>query len=115
MRALGEFFPEIGAASHGLYLAKTQALGRQPGDVEVRKVRAGRDIARELGAQRLTLVSPYLAYMRQDKAFHPGEAVTSDTFARLISSLFDGLVTVDPHLHRRAALAAVLDGRMRHG
>ncbi|MFD2106242.1 hypothetical protein ACFSKJ_22965 [Tabrizicola soli] len=42
--------------------------------------------------------------MRQDKAFRSGEAVTSDTFARLVSSLFDGLVTVDPHLHRRAAL-----------
>jgi ribose-phosphate pyrophosphokinase len=51
------------------------------------------------------LVAPYLAYMRQDKAFRPGEAVTSDSFARLISSLFDGLATVDPHLHRRAALS----------
>ena len=31
--------------------------------------------------------------------------MTSDTFARLVSSLFDGLVTVDPHLHRRSALS----------
>ena len=61
--------------------------------------------ARAQGAVRVRLVAPYLAYMRQDKAFHPGEAVTSDTFARLVSSLFDGLVTVDPHLHRRAALS----------
>jgi ribose-phosphate pyrophosphokinase len=28
--------------------------------------------ARALGAQRLLLVAPYLAYMRQDMAFHPG-------------------------------------------
>ena len=28
--------------------------------------------ARELGAKVLTLVAPYLCYMRQDKAFHPG-------------------------------------------
>ena len=63
------------------------------------------DAARSQGAVRVRLVAPYLAYMRQDKAFHPGEAVTSDTFARLVSSLFDGLVTVDPHLHRRAALS----------
>lgn len=62
------------------------------------------DAARAQGAVRVRLVAPYLAYMRQDKAFRPGEAVTSDTFARLVSSLFDGLVTVDPHLHRRAAL-----------
>src|SRR5690606_35047405 len=32
--------------------------------------------ARHLGAQRLTLVAPYLAYMRQDIAFRPGEAVS---------------------------------------
>lgn len=63
------------------------------------------DAARAQGATRVRLVAPYLAYMRQDKAFNPGEAVTSDTFARLVSSLFDGLVTVDPHLHRRAALS----------
>ncbi len=62
------------------------------------------DAARTQGAARVRLVAPYLAYMRQDKAFRSGEAVTSDTFARLVSSLFDGLVTVDPHLHRRAAL-----------
>ena len=63
------------------------------------------DAARTQGAARVRLVAPYLAYMRQDKAFRSGEAVTSDTFARLVSSLFDGLVTVDPHLHRRAALS----------
>lgn len=63
------------------------------------------DAARAQGAVRVRLIAPYLAYMRQDKAFRPGEAVTSDTFARLVSSLVDGLVTVDPHLHRRAALA----------
>ena len=63
------------------------------------------DAARAQGAARVRLVAPYLAYMRQDKAFKPGEAVTSDTFARLVSSLFDGLVTVDPHLHRRTALS----------
>ena len=31
--------------------------------------------ARALGARHLTLVAPYLAYMRQDVAFHPGEAM----------------------------------------
>jgi ribose-phosphate pyrophosphokinase len=65
------------------------------------------DAARAQGARRVRLIAPYLAYMRQDKAFHPGEAVTSETFARLVSSLFDGLVTVDPHLHRRAALSEI--------
>lgn len=58
------------------------------------------DAARELGARRVVLVAPYLPYMRQDTRFHPGEAVSSRTFARLVSSTADALVTIDPHLHR---------------
>jgi ribose-phosphate pyrophosphokinase len=62
------------------------------------------DAARDLGAAQVGLVAPYLAYMRQDKRFHAGEAVASATYARLLSSLFDWLVTVDPHLHRIGGL-----------
>ena len=61
--------------------------------------------ARELGAKRVGLVAPYLAYMRQDRRFHDGEAVTSKYFADVISGAFDWLVTVDPHLHRHRALS----------
>jgi ribose-phosphate pyrophosphokinase len=63
--------------------------------------------ARELGASRIGLVAPYLAYLRQDKRFKPGEAVTSSLFARMLSSSFDWLVTIDPHLHRLSTLAEV--------
>ena len=56
--------------------------------------------ARELGATMVGLVTPYLGYMRQDKRFRDGEAVTSTLFAQLLSRHFDWLVTVDPHLHR---------------
>lgn len=55
---------------------------------------------RELGAKRIGLVAPYLAYMRQDKRFNTGEAITSQYFSKLISQYFDWLLTVDPHLHR---------------
>ena len=65
------------------------------------------DAARELGASEVNLVAPYLAYMRQDKRFHDGESVTSRSFARLVSSTFDQLLTVDPHLHRHPTLSAV--------
>jgi ribose-phosphate pyrophosphokinase len=55
---------------------------------------------KELGAKKICLVSPYLPYMRQDKRFNPGEAITSIDFAKLISNYVDSLITIDPHLHR---------------
>ena len=63
--------------------------------------------ARELGAACVGLVAPYLGYMRQDRRFRDGEAVTSAHFAALVSAEFDWLVTVDPHLHRRASLGEI--------
>jgi ribose-phosphate pyrophosphokinase len=60
--------------------------------------------ARDHGARRVGLVAPYLAFMRQDQRFHPGEAVTSTYFARLVSGAVDWMVTVDPHLHRHNSL-----------
>lgn len=63
--------------------------------------------ARELGARSVGLLAPYLAYMRQDKRFHAGEAVSSRPFAHLISTHFDWLVTVDPHLHRYPRLDSI--------
>ena len=60
--------------------------------------------ARTLGAQHLTLVAPYLAYMRQDIAFMAGEAVSQRVIGHFLASLFDALITVDPHLHRVASL-----------
>lgn len=67
--------------------------------------------ARELGARELTLVAPYLAYMRQDMAFTPGEAVSQRHIGALLAHLFDRLVTIDPHLHRVRTLDEVVPGR----
>ena len=60
--------------------------------------------ARELGARHLTLVAPYLGYMRQDVAFQPGEAVSQRVVGRFLAGLFNAVITVDPHLHRVATL-----------
>ena len=60
--------------------------------------------ARGLGATTITLVCPYLAYMRQDIAFHPGEVVSQKVAGKFLAGLFDGVITVDPHLHRVATL-----------
>lgn len=63
--------------------------------------------ARELGARSVGLIAPYLAYMRQDIRFQPGEAIAARGFAALLSQLFDTVLTVDPHLHRISSLAEV--------
>ncbi len=69
------------------------------------------DAARALGVRNLTLVAPYLAYMRQDKAFHPGEAVSQLIIGRLLAERFDTVLTIDPHLHRIAALEDAVPAR----
>lgn len=65
---------------------------------------------RDCGARRVVLVAPYLAYMRQDMAFHDGEAVSQQVVGRLLATWFDGVVTVDPHLHRIGSLGEVMGG-----
>jgi len=70
----------------------------------------GAETARAAGARRLTLVAPYLCYMRQDIAFHPGEAVSQRIIGRLLAGLFDRVLSVDAHLHRIDRLGQALPG-----
>lgn len=63
--------------------------------------------ARDLGATRVGLIAPYLAYMRQDNRFRPGEGVTAEYFGKLVSTVVDWMATVDPHLHRYDSLHTV--------
>jgi ribose-phosphate pyrophosphokinase len=67
--------------------------------------------ARELGAGEMVLISPYLAYMRQDIAFTPGEVVSQRHLGRALAAWFDEVITVDPHLHRIERLEDVVEGR----
>jgi len=64
--------------------------------------------ARQAGVERITLVAPYLCYMRQDTAFNPGEAVSQQAVSAFFDELLDELVTVDPHLHRVTDLNTLL-------
>ena len=67
--------------------------------------------ARAQGVQRITLVAPYLCYMRQDIAFHPGEAISQQIIGRFLAGLFDAVITVDPHLHRIERLEQAIPER----
>ena len=62
------------------------------------------------GAKRLVLVAPYLCYMRQDAAFHEGEAVSQKVIGRLLASAVDRVITVDAHLHRTKDVHNIFPG-----
>ncbi|CBL45001.1 Ribose-phosphate pyrophosphokinase [gamma proteobacterium HdN1] len=64
--------------------------------------------ARQNGAKQITLISPYLCYMRQDIAFTAGEAISQKIIGKLLGETFDSVITVDPHLHRISKLSEAI-------
>jgi len=53
---------------------------------------------RRMGAAKIIIVVPYLAYSRQDKVFRPGECPFANVIMGIINSLgIDELYTVDAH------------------
>lgn len=75
----------------------------QPNDKLLTLLFAAEALRRD-GASRLVLVAPYLCYMRQDAAFHRGEAISQKVIGRLLAQTVDRIITVDAHLHRTARL-----------
>ena len=65
---------------------------------------------RRAGARRLVLTAPYLCYMRQDAAFHAGEAISQRAVGRLLAGAVDRVITVDSHLHRTKNIEEVFRG-----
>jgi ribose-phosphate pyrophosphokinase len=63
--------------------------------------------AKQLGAKKVILVAPYLAYMRQDTMFNYGESITSRIMANLLNQSIDVLITIDSHLHRYTSLKEI--------
>ncbi|EHP68512.1 MAG: ribose-phosphate diphosphokinase [Metallosphaera yellowstonensis] len=57
---------------------------------------------RDMGATKITAVVPYLAYLRQDRRFTDGEALSAKTILNLIHAAgANTLVVVEPH-HRES-------------
>jgi ribose-phosphate pyrophosphokinase len=101
----GESYVRVESAVDGREVVLACTLDRPDGKVVPLVLVAA--TAKDLGAARVGLVAPYLPYLRQDRRFRSGEGVTSRYFAALLSGAVDWIVTVDPHLHRLASLAAV--------
>jgi ribose-phosphate pyrophosphokinase len=71
------------------------------------------DALRRAGARRVTLVAPYLPYMRQDMVFAAGEPISQLVIGRWLGAAFDGVLTVEAHLHRVRRLRDVITGSSR--
>jgi len=69
------------------------------------------DALRRAGAASLTLVAPYLAYMRQDRVFAPGEPISQRVVGALLGRAFESVVTIEAHLHRVRTLGEVFPCR----
>src|SRR3546814_4419746 len=82
----GESYIRLHSAVAGCDAAVVCTLAR-PDDQFLQLLFAAR-LLRESGARSVQLVAPYLAYMRQDRRFHDGEALTSRQFAQLLSAEF---------------------------
>lgn len=101
----GESLVTIEEDLDGIDVALVASL-RNPDELAL-PLRYAAATAREFGARSVGLIAPYLAYMRQDKRFNPGEAVSAPLFARFLEESFDWLVTADPHLHRNPELSGL--------
>ena len=71
------------------------------------------DALRRNGARRVTLVAPYLSYMRQDTVFAPGEPISQRVIGTWLGDTFDAVLTIEAHLHRVRLLSEVVPCRSR--
>lgn len=69
------------------------------------------DALRRAGASRVTLIAPYLPYLRQDKVFAPGQPISQRVIAELLGRSFDAVFTMEPHLHRIRSLSEIFPCR----
>ena len=114
---LGQFdvhrFPDgetlVSAAPSDGVSGRTVAIYRSLYDPNAKlvEVMLAANALRSLGAAKVILIAPYLPYMRQDRAFQPGQAISQEAVGQLLATLFDGIITIQPHLHRTLALSNI--------
>jgi len=92
----GELLPVVPDAAETLIICRSLAHGPE----SLLTLILAADAWRRAGVRRLVLVAPYLAYMRQDMVFHPGQPVSQRVMGDLLGPRFDRIITVDAHLHR---------------
>ena len=99
----GESLPSVSPATRTVLLYR--ALDRP--DDKLMPLLLAADALRRAGAGRVVLVAPYMPYLRQDAVFAAGQPLSRDVIGDLLGRAFDGVVTVQPHLHRTSDLTPI--------
>jgi ribose-phosphate pyrophosphokinase len=93
----GEYCLRFEGDLKGEEVVVVQSTG-PPQDTNVMQLLLMLDAAKDLGAEKVTAVVPYLAFARQDKRFLQGEVVSAETVVKLIEACgIDLFVTVNIH------------------
>jgi ribose-phosphate pyrophosphokinase len=93
----GEYCLRFDGDLKGEEVVVVQSTG-PPQDTNLMRLLLMLDAAKDLGAEKVTAVVPYLAFARQDKRFLPGEVVSAETVVKLIEACgTDRFVTVNIH------------------
>jgi len=101
----GESYIRLTTSVRGEAVVVIQTTAPEP-DRKLMQLLMACSTARELGAERLVCVAPYLAYSRQDKRFLEGEAQSLEVVMGLLEGVgVDDLVVVD--IHSEESLKAI--------
>jgi ribose-phosphate pyrophosphokinase len=93
----GESYIRLGAPVQGETVILVQTTAPAP-DQKLLQLFMMAGTTKDLGAERLICVVPYLAYSRQDKRFMEGEALSLDVVMGILESLgADDLIVIDAH------------------
>jgi ribose-phosphate pyrophosphokinase len=93
----GEYCLRFDGDLGGEEVVVVQSTG-PPQDTNIMRLLLMLDAAKDLGAEKVTAVVPYLAFARQDKRFLPGEVVSAETVVKLIEACgTDQFITVNIH------------------
>ncbi len=102
----GDIYLKFNTSLKGKTLIIVQSFQPNPA-ASLLNVMFAAETAKDIGAKKVILVAPYLAYLRQDARFHPGEAVSSKIVGKWLSQCLDKVITFDPHIHRYKSLRDV--------
>ena len=93
----GEYGLRFDGDLKGEEVVVVQSTG-PPQDTNIMQLLLMLDAAKDLGAEKVTAVVPYLAFARQDKRFLAGEVVSANTVVKLIEACgTDQFITVNIH------------------